>query len=311
MNKELVINLLKYPISGKARSFIKNYKEQQCAKKFKLIMTIVCRNEEDIIEQSIRFHCAMGVDGVIVTSHKSTDKTNEILENLKQEGLVLEILYKETPKHQHYLWVNEMIKIAKNKYKADWTIDADADEFYYSHFLDLKKSIYEYSKNGINALWVDSTFCFPQDDINFTDNIYFERLNYINAEKPDEYPQVKCLKSIHNTKDFISSTDGNHFVEMKNQKQVFCANITLYHYMIRDYKSWEAKVLRWIDSAQYLKKHQIGHIQPMIDLYKEGKLKEEYNRLYNNNIRDDKLNNGYLYIDKNISIFMKHKELTK
>ena len=32
----------------------------------KLLMTLVVKNEENIVEENIRFHCAMGVDGFIV-----------------------------------------------------------------------------------------------------------------------------------------------------------------------------------------------------------------------------------------------------
>lgn len=81
----------------------------------------------------------MGCDGFIVSSHNSTDRTDEILEKLKREGLVLEIIKRTSQNHQHSVWVDEMIHLAKNKYHADWVINADADEFYYSNSLNLKK----------------------------------------------------------------------------------------------------------------------------------------------------------------------------
>lgn len=115
MNKEYFINLVKYPISGKARKYIKQYNELQSANKIKLIMTLVVRNEEDILEKNIRFHSAMGVDGFIVVNHKSTDKTSDILEKLKNENIVLDVLEKNSPNHQHHKWVNEMIKLAQKK----------------------------------------------------------------------------------------------------------------------------------------------------------------------------------------------------
>ncbi len=38
----------------------------------KIIMTILVRNEENIIEENVLFHKAMGVDGIIITDNCST-----------------------------------------------------------------------------------------------------------------------------------------------------------------------------------------------------------------------------------------------
>ena len=50
MNKELIKNIIKYPISKKARKFIKKYKEEQASNNIKLIMTLVVKNEVEILE---------------------------------------------------------------------------------------------------------------------------------------------------------------------------------------------------------------------------------------------------------------------
>ena len=119
MNKEYFKNLIRYPISSSARKWVTKYYQEQKANNIKLIMTLVVRDEEDILEKNIRFHKAMGVDGFIITNHKSTDKTDKILEKLQAEGLVLDVLYKDSPNHQHHVWVNAMVNLAKNKFKAD------------------------------------------------------------------------------------------------------------------------------------------------------------------------------------------------
>ena len=79
-------------------------------KNIKLIMTLVVKNEEDIIEQNIRFHKSMGVDAFVVVNHNSNDKTLEILENLKKEGFNIEILTKTEKAHKHHIWVNEHLR---------------------------------------------------------------------------------------------------------------------------------------------------------------------------------------------------------
>ena len=107
--------LIKTPISRGARNWIKNYYKEIKIKNFKLFMTLLVKNEEDIIETNIRFHKAMGVDGFIVTSHNSTDKTNKILEKLKEDGIVSEIIYEKSNIYKQSEFVDKMIKLAKNK----------------------------------------------------------------------------------------------------------------------------------------------------------------------------------------------------
>lgn len=114
--RDYLKHFLKYPISRTSRKFIRQYRKNKELEVF-LIMTLVVKNEEDILEKNIRFHKAMGVDGFIVTTHNSNDKTNEILEKLQKEGLVFEIIYKNTQAHQHHIWVNDMVLLAKKNIK--------------------------------------------------------------------------------------------------------------------------------------------------------------------------------------------------
>lgn len=67
-------------------------------KKMKLIMTLVCKDEIDIIEKHLLFHHHMGVDGYIVTDNNSTDGTRELLENTKKKASSLILLTNPAPR---------------------------------------------------------------------------------------------------------------------------------------------------------------------------------------------------------------------
>ena len=283
-------------------------------------MTLVVRDEEDIIEQNIRFHKAMGIDGFIVTSHKSKDYTNNILINLKQEGLVLDIIYKDTSEHQHHIWVDEMIKIAKKKYKADWIINADADEFYYSKFLNLKKSILMYEKSKANVLYVDSTFLFPDNRKDFLHCPYFVTKPFqnfeakmLNINQQDKYKlfigSQNCYKVFHTTKNYRKIYDGNHDIKMSNKVKLPFSDVTLYHFHIKNYEGYHKKVLRWIDSAYYMPEGVGEHMKRMIQLYKENKLKREYEEIYSDKMREFLIENGVVSIDKSVSNFLKYNNI--
>lgn len=311
--RKYIKHLIKYPFSRTSRNYIKNYQSN-----IKLIMTLLVKNEEDILEKNIRYHKAMGVDGFIVTSHNSTDKTNEILKKLQDEGLVLEIIYETDPTYHQSLFVDRMIKLAKNKYKADWIINADADEFYYSKNLNLKTSIFEAKKAGLNVIWVDSIFLFPDNQENYLEeSCYFvtkpfqdfeiKQLGLENDERFKEFTGSQgCTKVIHNTKDYKKIHMGNHDVKMKNHnRKMKTSDVLLYHYHIRNYKQQEEKVLRYINTE--MPKNCGTHMLSMIELYKNGKLKENYEKYFGDEIRNFLIEQGVVSVDKSVSNFLKWK----
>ena len=306
-----------YPFDIKSRRLYRTWR----ISKLKLIMTLVIRNEEEIIEQNIRFHKAMGVDGFIVISHNSTDRTNEILEKLKKEGLILEIIYKTTPAHQRNVWVDEMIKIASKRYKADWIINADADEFYYSKQWNLKKSIYEMRKFNINVFIVDSYFLFPDNRDDFLNCPYFvERfIPYQELELMDEDEKdicskytapCPCRKVIHKTKGFKKIWPGNHGIKMFKRRMIKPADILLYHYGMKNYAGYEAKIKRWQEAIKHTPQNMSGHIRAMIKLYNEGRLREDYEANWGIHARKVLEENGQVVKDPSVINFMKYHNIS-
>jgi len=302
--------------SKKYRSFRKEHKISEYLRRMKLIMTFVVKNEESIIETNIRFHHAMGVDGVIVINHDSTDRTNDILEGLKKEGLVLEIIQKTGLNHQHSTWVGEMIAIAKKKYKADWIINADADEFFYSKSLNLKESIRKVPT--ANVLRIESILSFPADIEFFLHSSYFitrpfqsfeaEMLGILDDKRYTEFIGAHGFaKIIHATKNFKRIYDGNHEVKMRHATKIESADIILYHYHLTTFARFEGKVLRWMDSSHLMLDNQCMHLKEMVDIYKEGKLREIYDEKYNDDIRDFLIDNGVVTRDPSVLNFLKYK----
>ncbi|MCL2390454.1 MAG: glycosyltransferase family 2 protein, partial [Endomicrobia bacterium] len=84
----------------------------------RLIMTILAKNEEDIIERQILFNKAQGVDAFIVTDNNSSDKTLEIFRKYKDKGWILDIIEEKGENHDQSAWVHRMIILAKEKYNA-------------------------------------------------------------------------------------------------------------------------------------------------------------------------------------------------
>ena len=87
-------------------------------KNAKLIMTLLVRDEEDIIEKNIRFHLNHGVDFIIATDNGSVDGTRGILKKYENKGL-LHLIDEKNQDYSQAEWVNRMGKLAYEKYHAD------------------------------------------------------------------------------------------------------------------------------------------------------------------------------------------------
>src|ERR1017187_8543560 len=100
------------------------------ASDMKLVMTLLVRNEVDVIEANLEYHLAQGVDFVIVTDHGSEDGTDELLRRYEQAGVVT-VLHEEGEGHDQSVRVTRMAQLALTQHCAAWVINNDADEFWW------------------------------------------------------------------------------------------------------------------------------------------------------------------------------------
>lgn len=93
-------------------------------------MTLLVRDERDIVEQHLAFHLAAGVDLVIVTDHASTDGTQDVLARYEADGRV-RVLHEPDGPFRQREWVTRMARLAAAEHAADWVISSDVDEFWW------------------------------------------------------------------------------------------------------------------------------------------------------------------------------------
>jgi hypothetical protein len=103
----------------------------------KLVMTLLVRDEEDILRDHIDYHLNAGVDFVVATDHRSQDATTEILESYARSG-VLRVVREEGEFARQGLWQTRMAREAATEHNADWVIHSDADEFWWPRGTSLK-----------------------------------------------------------------------------------------------------------------------------------------------------------------------------
>jgi len=76
-----------------------------------LVMTLLTRDEADVIDAQIAFHLHAGVDFVVATVNRSQDATAEILARYARAG-VLQLRYEEGDDMRQDEWVARMARLA-------------------------------------------------------------------------------------------------------------------------------------------------------------------------------------------------------
>jgi hypothetical protein len=104
----------------------------------RLVMTLIVRDEADVLDAHLAFHLNAGVDYVIATDHRSTDGTTELLERYASDG-VLRLIREEDVEYREVEWRTRMARLAASEHDADWVINSDADEFWWPRGGDLKE----------------------------------------------------------------------------------------------------------------------------------------------------------------------------
>ncbi|SJM50977.1 glycosyltransferase family 2 protein [Agrococcus casei] len=91
-------------------------------------MTMMVRDEADIIAAAIEHHLNQGFDRILVTDNASVDGTREILAEYAKHAPVT--VY-DDPEHrkQQAQTVTRMARLARLEFGADWVVNSDADEF--------------------------------------------------------------------------------------------------------------------------------------------------------------------------------------
>lgn len=295
-----------YFLKKLSRAIAETFQTFQKTPSPRLIMTLLVKNEEDMLEENLLFHKAMGVDSFIITDNNSTDRTPEIIREYQQKGWITEVIEEKATNYEQKEWVNRMIWKAKTIYGADWIINADADELWYSPSGNLKN---EMSITNANVLNCELRSVYPEEEKPF-----WQWNKTVKAvADPGKY-DLSCYslferqnkKVIHRAAGYLQISMGNHKVTMFPKRSID-SDIRVYHYNIRGKRQFLEKMINGGKQLEQHKgRHGGRHWRYFYQLYKEGKLEAEYDRVIGTAYFEQLCRDGIILSDNTISMIFKN-----
>jgi hypothetical protein len=252
----------------------------------KLVMTLLARDEADIVDAHLAFHLNAGVDFVVATDHRSTDGTTEILEAYEREGC-LHLIRERGDRLEQAAWVTRMARLAATQFGADWVVNSDADEFWWPRGGDLKQALASVPERYgvVRAVW-RNFLPRPEDD-----RFFAERMTVrLRAPAPINDPTSQyrpSFKIAHRADPHVTVEQGNHgLLDSRFRSLRGWYPLELLHFPLRSRRQYEQRY-RAIWNALG-DDHRADHIR-VERAREEGRLAATYERLV---VRDGELEQG-------------------
>lgn len=206
----------------------------------KLVMTLLVRDEQDILRENIEFHLARGVDKLIVTDNASTDATPEIVREYERQG-VAKLIIEPSDDYSQGKWVTRMARMAAAEDGADWVINNDADEFWWPLEGDLRSSLESVPADAGVVVCKRVNFVPRAED----GRPFWQRMTLREAESFNDFGRPLPPKVAHRGHPEVKVKQGNHKIEEVDLgSRLDDGRIQILHFPMRSYAQFENKIAK-------------------------------------------------------------------
>lgn len=209
-----------------------------------VVMTLMIRDEIDIIEAWLQYHLAQEIDQFIITDNDSNDGTLEILQRYAADHTNVDLRsYEPHDKRQHAV-VTEMARSAANDYGADWVLNSDADEFWVATGEPIGAAVRRLPGSGESfPVPVFNMMSAPlESGFDLRQSVYQDRRSeaQLAAVGLHAHPTQNL---IHRGSPDVEVAQGNHFTDLPQAEHLpEDVDIRVFHYPMRSWEQYSWRV---------------------------------------------------------------------
>jgi hypothetical protein len=275
----------------------------------RLVMTLLVRDNADIIAANLDFHLAMGVDHVVVTDNRSEDATRDIVLDYVSRG-VATLIDEPADDYDQSAWVTRMARLAARELAADWVINSDVDEFWWPLEGDLK-SVFSTVLAGYGRLSAYRTNFLP---MRRPSRVFWRDMVWRYVVSRNGLGEPLPPKVAHRAAADVIIAEGNHTAASAvlgppdPQER-----IVILHFPHRSQAQYAAKIAKGGPAVENNRKvgPDIFHVwRRHWELQRLGRLDEWYRRLPHGDDpeRDEWVSKGEVVYDPRLKAFMESLE---
>jgi hypothetical protein len=246
----------------------------------KLVVTVLARDEADVIDAQVTFHLNAGADFVIATDNNSRDGTTEILEGYERRG-VLHLIREPAEGLRQGEWVTRMARLAASDFGADWVINTDADEFWWPRGGSLKEVLAAVpGRYGIVQAFWRSFVPRPGDGGLFAERMTARLSQRAPINDPTSFYRP-VIKVAHRADPQVVVARGNHtlldspFVPLTTWHP-----LEVLHFPLRSRAQWMRKVELQGDAfTRHIERAGTGYHLKGYDALQSGRIDDQYESL--------------------------------
>jgi hypothetical protein len=243
----------------------------------KLVLTLLARDEADVLDAHLAFHLSAGVDHVIATDHRSTDGTTELLERYERAGK-LHLIREDADGFDQSAWVTRMARLAATELGADWVIHSDADEFWWPRGGDLKEVLAATpARYGVLRAPIRHFFLRLGEGLHFAERLVVRPLLAAPVNEPGN-PLRPNTHVLHRADPDAVVTAGNHALRRSRLRDLPDWHpIEVLHFPDRNLEQVRRKYGNWVATLagrEYGDAYE-AHEQGRLEDYVRGKVLDE------------------------------------
>lgn len=212
--------------------------------KHPIVMTLLVRDEADIVGTNIEYHLSRGVSHIFATDNLSVDGTTDMLLEYQRQG-VLTYSREEAHTHDQSAWVTRMAVSAAQRFPSSIIFHVDADEFWWPLNRSLPEALND-AFTHFDGVCAVQRANYVGPNLNVAAASFLERCRYRQKRSVNVLGSPLPGKVCHPASPSVWVDHGNHKAVLRDRESVTrpIDSVEVLHFPNRSLDQFVEKTMR-------------------------------------------------------------------